>query len=166
MQSIDRWDWFLSLGSFLAAVAVSFFAISSIYEKLDLKKHEAMLKHLHILHKMLLTREVDNGSRKTLIEIDPIKGMDNMLLWGLFENLSLEDWNALNITKVPVALDKIPDSLLDDIKLDIYRNRGRIPGLIGRIGSNYRWLRLLYKFMASIFILGLLIQICALLNIY
>ena len=93
-----------------------------------------MLKYLHILHNMLLPRETEDGSSKTLNEIDPTKGIDNVLLWSLFENLSLEKWNALHITKIPVIVDKITDSEMDIIKHDIYQNRSKIPGLIIRIG--------------------------------
>jgi len=164
MHSIERWAWWLSVGNFLSASAIAFFAISTIYDKINLSKHEASLKYLHILHSLLLPQEIDDGSSKTLKPRDPTKGIDNTLIWNLFGNLSLNTWNALNISKMPITSNELPDSEVDTIKRTIYQNRSAIPGLIRHIGIDFVRLRKLYKFISVLFVIGLLIQIIAILK--
>jgi len=117
---------------------------------------------LHALYDMLRTLEIDDGSSKTLKERDPTKSIDTALFWSLFENLSLEDWKALNITKLPIVSNEIPDSEVDTMKRSIYQNKSKIPGLIKHIGRDFRRLRRAYSIVISIFIFGLIIQLIAL----
>ena len=165
MHSIGIWSWWLSVGNFLAASSIAFFALSTIYDKIDLKKYEAGLTYLRLLNDMLRGRVVVNGTIKTEVPTDPRKAIDNMLLRGLFENLFREDWNALIDNKMGVVyLDEMPDSEWDTIKYSIYQNRSKIPGLIDHIGPDWRRLKRVYKFVVLLFGLGILIQLIAILK--
>lgn len=158
MIPIEGWALVYNFGSFLASASIAFSAISSLYDRINLRKYEIRLDYLRRLNNMMQPSAMssENG-KKYFIEIDPLTYFDNTFISILWDNIFPNDRAILSAGTVWVA--KPPNFEMERQKRLLYQNKGSVPGLIATAEADMGKLNCVYKIILLLFIIGLIIQL-------
>lgn len=103
MLPIQGWALVYSLGTFLAGTSIAIFALSSVYDRINLRRYEMRLDYLRRLDNMMRPSELIRDGRRYLIEIDPLTYFEDAFIMNLWDNIFSTDRGTLSSGTIQVA---------------------------------------------------------------